>query len=296
MGLRPTHPFAADGYRIDPPVSVPTDAKQRPAAVATPEPLDETPLHRVASHGFTGTCKPGKIRSERTLAQDELAEDDRTRSFQPRDDGRVEVRHEVGKDLRARHGANAARIAKVLHPDRHAVQRPAVPAGADFGVCAPGARDRLFGHDRDVALQPPVHRGDPVEHLLRQIRRQDFPRRDPPGDVRKARVVQRPGDSRGRSSCRAESLRRRGGRQCRNASQPCQEIAARQHRFTHVCLRSTTCIDSFSLRQFQGRSAFSASSDSVLAPSRMSWATRKRCGSLILRARSITLRPDPACR
>jgi hypothetical protein len=59
VGLRPTHPFTADGYRIEPPVSVPTDAKHRPAAVATPEPLDETPLQRVASHGFTGTCKPG---------------------------------------------------------------------------------------------------------------------------------------------------------------------------------------------------------------------------------------------
>jgi hypothetical protein len=55
VGLSPTHPFTADGYRIDPPVSVPTDPKHKPAAVATPEPLDETPLQRSAFHGFTGT-------------------------------------------------------------------------------------------------------------------------------------------------------------------------------------------------------------------------------------------------
>ena len=41
-------------------MSVATDAKHRPAAVATPEPLDDTPLHRVLSHGFTGTWNPGK--------------------------------------------------------------------------------------------------------------------------------------------------------------------------------------------------------------------------------------------
>ena len=40
MGLTPTIPFMADGKRIDPPVSLPSEAKQRPAAVATPDPLD----------------------------------------------------------------------------------------------------------------------------------------------------------------------------------------------------------------------------------------------------------------
>ncbi len=37
-----------------------------------------------------------------------------------------------------------------------------------------------------------------------------------------------------------------------------------------------------------GRSAFSAASESVVAPNRMSWAARKRCGSLICARRSIT--------
>ena len=41
--LRPVTPQAADGKRIEPPVSVPSEAKQRPAAVAEPEPDDEPP-------------------------------------------------------------------------------------------------------------------------------------------------------------------------------------------------------------------------------------------------------------
>ena len=37
-------PFMVEGKRIEPPVSEPSEAKQRPAAVATPEPEDETPV------------------------------------------------------------------------------------------------------------------------------------------------------------------------------------------------------------------------------------------------------------
>jgi hypothetical protein len=48
-------PQAADGNRIDPPVSVPIDAKHSPAEVAIPEPLDDAPGHKAASHGFSGT-------------------------------------------------------------------------------------------------------------------------------------------------------------------------------------------------------------------------------------------------
>jgi hypothetical protein len=47
-------PLAADGNRIEPPVSVPSDPKQSPAAVAQPEPLDDAPGHSAAPHGFFG--------------------------------------------------------------------------------------------------------------------------------------------------------------------------------------------------------------------------------------------------
>jgi hypothetical protein len=35
--------LAADGKRIEPPVSEPSEPKHNPAAVATPEPLDDAP-------------------------------------------------------------------------------------------------------------------------------------------------------------------------------------------------------------------------------------------------------------
>ena len=40
-------------------MSVPSDAKQSPAAVATPEPLEEIPVHAAASQGFTGGVTSG---------------------------------------------------------------------------------------------------------------------------------------------------------------------------------------------------------------------------------------------
>src|SRR5947209_1933175 len=52
-------PFADDGIRIDPPVSVPMPAKHNPAAVATPEPLDDMPGQRSARQGLIGTSKDG---------------------------------------------------------------------------------------------------------------------------------------------------------------------------------------------------------------------------------------------
>ena len=59
VGFRPTTPQAAAGNRIDPPVSLPKDPKHSPAAVATPEPLDDAPAQRWASHGLTGISNWG---------------------------------------------------------------------------------------------------------------------------------------------------------------------------------------------------------------------------------------------
>jgi len=42
--LGPDRPFMVEGKRIEPPVSDPSEAKQRPDAVATPEPDDDTPV------------------------------------------------------------------------------------------------------------------------------------------------------------------------------------------------------------------------------------------------------------
>src|SRR5262245_51270917 len=54
--LRPTVPHQAAGSRTDPPVSVPMAIGARPAATATPEPLDEPPGVRctLRSQGLRG--------------------------------------------------------------------------------------------------------------------------------------------------------------------------------------------------------------------------------------------------
>ena len=54
--LRPTMPHHAAGRRTEPPVSVPMAAGARPAATATPEPLDDPPGVRctAGSHGLRG--------------------------------------------------------------------------------------------------------------------------------------------------------------------------------------------------------------------------------------------------
>ena len=52
-------PLAAEGKRMEPPVSVPMDPKQRPDAVATPEPLEEAPDQSAAPQGLTGGVTAG---------------------------------------------------------------------------------------------------------------------------------------------------------------------------------------------------------------------------------------------
>ena len=61
VGLSPTMPLAADGKRIDPPVSLPSDPKQSPAAVATPEPLDGGTGEAVGPPGVAGHLEVGVV-------------------------------------------------------------------------------------------------------------------------------------------------------------------------------------------------------------------------------------------
>jgi hypothetical protein len=50
--LRPTTPHSAAGWRIEPPVSVPSAHGARPAATAAALPPDEPPGTRSRSHGL----------------------------------------------------------------------------------------------------------------------------------------------------------------------------------------------------------------------------------------------------
>ena len=53
MGLIPTIPHRAAGWRMDPPVSVPNAHGARPAATAAALPPDEPPGTRARSHGLS---------------------------------------------------------------------------------------------------------------------------------------------------------------------------------------------------------------------------------------------------
>ena len=53
VGLRPTIPQSAAGWRIEPPVSVPIDHGARPAATAAALPPDDPPGTLLRSHGLS---------------------------------------------------------------------------------------------------------------------------------------------------------------------------------------------------------------------------------------------------
>src|SRR5215470_487629 len=57
VGLNPTTPQYAAGRRTEAPVSLPTEAKEMPAATAAAEPLLEPPATWSGFHGFTAAPK-----------------------------------------------------------------------------------------------------------------------------------------------------------------------------------------------------------------------------------------------
>ena len=97
-GLRPTMPHAADGMRIEPPVSVPSAPNAMPAASA-----DRRPAARPAgrSRRVPGIAhRPERRflagRAERELVQVGLADDDGARVAQTLDDRRIDGRFSAG--------------------------------------------------------------------------------------------------------------------------------------------------------------------------------------------------------
>src|SRR5688572_7495913 len=52
VGIRPARPQYADGPRMEPPVSDPSDAGTKPAASAAPDPLEEPPVKWSSRHGL----------------------------------------------------------------------------------------------------------------------------------------------------------------------------------------------------------------------------------------------------
>ena len=85
--LQPTTPHSAAGWRIEPPVSVPSESGASPAATAAAEPPLEPPGTRVDVPGVVGGAERGVLgrRAHRELVHVGLAERDRGRRRCPAD-------------------------------------------------------------------------------------------------------------------------------------------------------------------------------------------------------------------
>ena len=70
------------------------------------------------------------------------------------------------------------------------MQGPAIPAIADFLVGGPGISEGLVTHDGCVALQDRVELRDAIQHVVGEVYRRYFARRDEAGYVPQTLVVQ----------------------------------------------------------------------------------------------------------
>ncbi len=100
---------------------------------------------------------------ERQRAQTQLGDQHRARLVQAMHHRRVARRHAMPERLGAVGRRNASRVEQILHAERNAVQRPAIPSRGDFGVGLPGARERDVRRLRDDAAEPGVESIDPIE-------------------------------------------------------------------------------------------------------------------------------------
>jgi hypothetical protein len=90
----------------------------------------------------------------------QLAQQDGAGLGETLDDRRIVVGFEFLVDGHAGRGRNALGVAKVLHGDGHAVQRPTPGAALDLGLRLAGLFQSEVGGDGGVALQPTVEFAD----------------------------------------------------------------------------------------------------------------------------------------
>ena len=160
-----------EGKRIEPPVSEPSEAKQRPAAVADAGARRGRagPVGRVP--GIERRGNVGMVRAVGALGHLQLAQDHRARLLAA---ARRRWRPSVGTLPRwiAMPAAvgDARGVAEILHRDRHAMQRPARRAGGGLGVEARGIGQRAVGGHGRIALESGIELADAVEHRPGQLR------------------------------------------------------------------------------------------------------------------------------
>ena len=123
VGFRLVSAHAADGYRIEPPVSVPSAAAHIPAATATPEPLDEIPDQRPIAPGIDRSRDTLVVRHEGALGHLRLADEHGAGRLESIDDVRVLPGRLAPEHRRARPRRLARDVAEILDRDRNSVER-----------------------------------------------------------------------------------------------------------------------------------------------------------------------------
>ncbi len=151
MGLSPTMPHSAAGWRMEPPVSVPSAHGARPAATAAALPPEEPPGTRARSHGLRTVPKP-EFSLEEPIANSSwlvFASSVAPASAQAPDGGGGVRRQIPLEDARARLAGHALGAEQILDRERHAAQRSGTRAVL---------RGRALGDPRE-AVQPLIARG-----------------------------------------------------------------------------------------------------------------------------------------
>ncbi len=157
VALSPTVPHAAEGMRIDPPVSVPSAPKHMPAASAAAAPPLDPPADREGSMRIAHRSEGGLLarRAERELVEVGLADDDRASGAKIGDGRRVRVRLGRGQGRPCRRLCSS-NVDQVLDGQRNAVQGPAVTTGPNLALGCPrlGQRQSVESLDESVDLWP----------------------------------------------------------------------------------------------------------------------------------------------
>jgi len=137
VGFRPTRPQAAAGMRIDPPVSVPIEAKHMPSATDAADPPDDPPVR-------TGRVDRMPRGTERRIPRSSC----RRRTRAGWSCRRTRPPHRGASRSRVRrvppHGFRRTRepavvpepryVEQILDGDRHAVQWSTIAPGRDFAI------------------------------------------------------------------------------------------------------------------------------------------------------------------
>jgi hypothetical protein len=168
------------GWRIEPPVSVPSAPAQRPAATAAALPPLLPPGARRRSQGLRVTWN-ALFSVEEPIANSSRFSLPRTTAPAARrrvDDGRVAGRHEAFEHPAAAGRAQASGEQVVLEADGHTRQRAEGLAGTAPRVDAFGLGQRPVGVHRQVGPERRVQASDPIEVMARRLDRRDSPVRD----------------------------------------------------------------------------------------------------------------------